>query len=94
VEPGRLKNSLACGGQHAHPSAHDPGGDDTVATLQLLAHYLLRLVGFLGSVKKVVPINVDVFTASKRTYLAMGTPATTVSCLGAGARSGIPSVAT
>jgi hypothetical protein len=34
--------------------------------LQLLAHYLRRLVGFLGSVKKVVPINVDVFTASRK----------------------------
>ncbi|HEX5501863.1 MAG TPA: nickel-dependent hydrogenase large subunit [Thermomicrobiales bacterium] len=48
-------------GRHVHPSTLYPGGVGTVATPQLFTDYLSRLVRVLDFVKKVVPMNDDLF---------------------------------
>jgi hydrogenase large subunit len=48
-------------GRHVHPSTLYPGGVGTVATPQLFTDYLSRLIHVLDFVKKVVPLNDDIF---------------------------------
>lgn len=48
-------------GRHVHPSTLYPGGVGTVPTHQLLTDYLVRLMTYLDFVKKIVPLNDDVF---------------------------------
>lgn len=48
-------------GRHVHPSTLYPGGVGTVATPQVFTDYLVRLMRFLEFVKKVVPLNDDLF---------------------------------
>jgi hydrogenase large subunit len=48
-------------GRHVHPSTLYPGGVGTVPTHQLLTDYLVRLMSYLDFVKKIVPLNDDVF---------------------------------
>ncbi len=49
-------------GRHVHPSTLYPGGTGTVATPQLFSDYLVRLMRYLDFVKKIVPMNDDLFT--------------------------------
>jgi hydrogenase large subunit len=48
-------------GRHVHPSTLYPGGVGTVATPQVFTDYLVRLVRVLDFVKRLVPMNDDVF---------------------------------
>jgi hydrogenase large subunit len=48
-------------GRHVHPSTLYPGGTGTMPTPQLFTDYMVRLVRFLDFVKKVVPLNDDIF---------------------------------
>jgi hydrogenase large subunit len=59
----RLTREMFClmEGRHVHPSTLYPGGVGTVATHQLLTDYLVRLMNYLDFVKKIVPLNDDVF---------------------------------
>ncbi len=59
----RLTREMFClmEGRHVHPSTLYPGGVGTVPTVQLLTDYLVRLVNYLDFVKKIVPLNDDVF---------------------------------
>jgi hydrogenase large subunit len=44
-----------------HPSTLYPGGTGTVATPQVFTDYLTRLIKFVDFVKKLVPLNDDIF---------------------------------
>ncbi|MBA2683587.1 MAG: nickel-dependent hydrogenase large subunit [Gemmatimonadaceae bacterium] len=48
-------------GRHVHPSTLYPGGVGTVATPQVFTDYLVRLMHVLDFVKKVIPLNDDLF---------------------------------
>src|SRR5216683_1619007 len=48
-------------GRHVHPSTLYPGGTGTMPTPQLFTDYMVRLVRFLDFVKKVLPLNDDIF---------------------------------
>src|SRR5690349_17270585 len=48
-------------GRHVHPSTLYPGGVGTVATPQVFTDYLVRLMRTLDFVKRLVPMNDDVF---------------------------------
>src|SRR5438046_5701633 len=48
-------------GRHVHPSTLYPGGVGTVATVQLFTDYLTRLMRYVEFMKRVVPMNDDVF---------------------------------
>jgi hydrogenase large subunit len=59
----RLTREMFClmEGRHVHPSTPYPGGIGTVATPQLFSDYLVRLIHFADFVKRVVPLNDDIF---------------------------------
>jgi hydrogenase large subunit len=59
----RVTREMIClmEGRHVHPSTLYPGGVGTVATPQLFTDYLVRLLRCLDFVKRLVPMNDDVF---------------------------------
>jgi hydrogenase large subunit len=63
LQMSRLTREMFClmEGRHVHPSTIYPGGVGTVPSPQLFTDYLSRLVRFLDFVKKLVPMNDDVF---------------------------------
>src|SRR3984957_8824176 len=48
-------------GRHVHPSTLYPGGVGTTATIQLMTDYMTRLMRYVEFMKKVVPMNDDLF---------------------------------
>ncbi len=48
-------------GRHVHPSTLYPGGVGTVATIQLITDYQIRLMRYVEFMKKVVPMHDDLF---------------------------------
>jgi hydrogenase large subunit len=48
-------------GRHVHPSTLYPGSVGTVVTPQVFTDYLVRLMRYLDFVKKIVPMNDDLF---------------------------------
>ncbi len=63
LQMSRLTREMFClmEGRHTHPSTLYPGGTGTVATPQVFTDYLSRLITFIDFVKKVVPLNDDIF---------------------------------
>ncbi|MGZ6306587.1 MAG: nickel-dependent hydrogenase large subunit, partial [Ktedonobacterales bacterium] len=63
LQMSRLTREMFClmEGRHVHPSTLYPGGTGTVATPQLFTDYLVRLQRYMDFVKKLVPMNDDVF---------------------------------
>jgi hydrogenase large subunit len=63
LQMSRLTREMFClmEGRHVHPSTLYPGGVGTVATPQVFTDYLVRLMRYLDFVKKVVPMNDDLF---------------------------------
>jgi hydrogenase large subunit len=63
LKQSRVTREMFClmEGRHVHPSTLYPGGVGTVPTHQLLTDYLVRLVSFLDFIKKMIPMNDDVF---------------------------------
>jgi hydrogenase large subunit len=63
LQMSRLTREMFClmEGRHVHPSTLYPGGTGTVATPQVFTDYLSRLVQFIDFVKKLVPVNDDMF---------------------------------
>jgi hydrogenase large subunit len=63
LQMSRLTREMLClmEGRHVHPSTLYPGGVDTVATLQVFTNYLVRLMRYIDFVKKIVPMNDDLF---------------------------------
>jgi hydrogenase large subunit len=63
LQMSRLTREMFClmEGRHVHPSTLYPGGTGTVATPQVFTDYLSRLVKFIDFVKKLVPLNDDIF---------------------------------
>ncbi len=63
LQMSRLTREMFClmEGRHVHPSTLYPGGTGTVATPQVFTDYLSRLVKFVDFVKKLVPLNDDIF---------------------------------
>ncbi|MEU7829617.1 nickel-dependent hydrogenase large subunit [Nonomuraea sp. NPDC049129] len=63
LQVSRVTREMFClmEGRHVHPSTIYPGGVGTVATPQLFTDYLSRLLRVLDFVKKVVPLNDDLF---------------------------------
>ncbi len=63
LQMSRLTREMFClmEGRHVHPSTIYPGGVGTVVTPQVFSDYLVRLMRFLDFVKKIVPMNDDVF---------------------------------
>jgi len=59
----RLAREMFClmEGRHVHPSTLYPGGVGTVATPQVFTDYLSRLVRYVDFVKRLIPMNDDVF---------------------------------
>src|SRR5262249_14702184 len=48
-------------GRHVHPSTLYPGGVGTVPTVQVFTDFLVRLMKYVGFMKKVVPLHDDLF---------------------------------
>lgn len=63
LQMSRLTREMFClmEGRHVHPSTLYPGGVGTVATPQVFTDYLSRLIRYMDFVKKVVPMNDDIF---------------------------------
>jgi len=63
LQMSRLTREMFClmEGRHVHPSTLYPGGVGTVPTVQLFTDYLVRLMKYMDFVKKIVPLNDDVF---------------------------------
>ena len=63
LQMSRLTREMFClmEGRHTHPSTLYPGGTGTVATPQVFTDYLSRLIHFIDFVKKIVPLNDDIF---------------------------------
>ncbi|MBV9040925.1 MAG: nickel-dependent hydrogenase large subunit, partial [Acidimicrobiia bacterium] len=63
LEMSRLTREMFClmEGRHVHPSTIYPGGVGTVATPQLFTDYLSRLLKVADFLKRLVPLNDDVF---------------------------------
>ncbi|HEX8034546.1 MAG TPA: nickel-dependent hydrogenase large subunit [Ktedonobacterales bacterium] len=63
LQMSRLTREMFClmEGRHVHPSTLYPGGTGTVPTPQLFTDYLTRLMRYMDFVKKLVPMNDDVF---------------------------------
>jgi len=59
----RLTREMFClmEGRHVHPSTLYPGGIGTVASIQVLTDYLVRLMKYIEFMKKVVPLHDDLF---------------------------------
>jgi hydrogenase large subunit len=63
LQMGRVTREMCClmEGRHVHPSTLYPGGVGTVASPQVFTDYLSKLLKLLDFVKKVVPMNDDLF---------------------------------
>ena len=63
LQMSRLTREMFClmEGRHVHPSTLYPGGTGTVATPQVFTDYLVRLIKFIDFVKRVIPLNDDLF---------------------------------
>src|SRR5579871_1738440 len=63
LQMSRLTREMFClmEGRHVHPSTLYPGGVGTEPTVQVFTDYLVRLMKYLDFVKKIVPLNDDVF---------------------------------
>ena len=63
LQMSRLTREMFClmEGRHVHPSTLYPGGVGTVPTRQVFTDYLVRMMRYLDFVKKIVPLNDDVF---------------------------------
>jgi hydrogenase large subunit len=63
LQMSRLTREMFClmEGRHVHPSTVYPGGVGTEPTIQVFTDYLVRLMRYLDFVKKIVPLNDDVF---------------------------------
>src|SRR5947209_11926852 len=63
LQMSRLTREMIClmEGRHVHPSTLYPGGVGTVPTVQLFTDYLVRLMKYMDFVKKIVPMNDDIF---------------------------------
>ncbi len=63
LQMSRLTREMIClmEGRHVHPSTLYPGGVGTVPTVQLFTDYLVRLMKYMDFVKKIVPMNDDLF---------------------------------
>ncbi|MDB5074484.1 MAG: hydrogenase [Chloroflexi bacterium] len=63
LQMSRLTREMFClmEGRHVHPSTLYPGGVGTVPTIQLFTDYLVRLMKYMDFVKKIVPMNDDIF---------------------------------
>jgi hydrogenase large subunit len=63
LQMSRLTREMFClmEGRHVHPSTLYPGGVGTVATMQLLTDYMVRLMKYIEFMKKVVPLHDDLF---------------------------------
>jgi hydrogenase large subunit len=59
----RLTREMFClmEGRHVHPSTRYPGGVGTVPTQQLFTDYMVRLMKYVEFMKKVVPLQDDLF---------------------------------
>jgi hydrogenase large subunit len=74
LQVSRVTREMFClmEGRHVHPSTLYPGGVGTVATPQVFTDYLSRLIHVLDFVKKVVPLNDDLFDAARLLGLVPG----------------------
>ncbi len=63
LQMSRLTREMFClmEGRHVHPSTLYPGGVGTEPTRQIFTDYLVRMMKYLDFVKKIVPLNDDVF---------------------------------
>ncbi|CAN5779064.1 nickel-dependent hydrogenase large subunit [soil metagenome] len=63
LQMSRLTREMFClmEGRHVHPSTLYPGGVGTQPTPQLFTDYLVRLMRYMDFVKKIVPMNDDIF---------------------------------
>jgi hydrogenase large subunit len=63
LQMSRLTREMFClmEGRHVHPSTVYPGGVGTEPTVQIFTDYLVRLMRYMDFVKKIVPLNDDVF---------------------------------
>src|SRR6201987_2650064 len=63
LQMSRLTREMFClmEGRHVHPSTIYPGGVGTVATRQLFTDYLSRLLKVADFLKRLIPLNDDVF---------------------------------
>jgi hydrogenase large subunit len=63
LQMSRLTREMFClmEGRHTHPSTLYPGGVGTVASHQVFTDYLVRLMKYIGFIKKVVPLHDDLF---------------------------------
>jgi len=63
LQMSRLTREMFClmEGRHVHPSTLYPGGVGTVPTIQIFTDYLVRLMKYMDFVKKIVPLNDDIF---------------------------------
>src|SRR5437588_183647 len=63
LQVSRMTREMFClmEGRHVHPSTLYPGGVGTVPTIQLFTDYLVRLMKYMDFVKKIVPMNDDIF---------------------------------
>ncbi|MEV5408866.1 nickel-dependent hydrogenase large subunit [Thermopolyspora sp. NPDC052614] len=63
LQMSRLTREMFClmEGRHVHPSTLYPGGVGTMPSPQLFTDYLARLLKVLDFVKKIVPLNDDLF---------------------------------
>jgi len=63
LQMSRLTREMFClmEGRHVHPSTLYPGGTGIVPTTQLFTDYLTRLMRYMDFVKKIVPLNDDLF---------------------------------
>ena len=59
----RLTREMFClmEGRHVHPSTLYPGGVGTSPSVQVFTDYLVRLMKYMDFVKKIVPLNDDLF---------------------------------
>ncbi|MGI8644465.1 MAG: nickel-dependent hydrogenase large subunit [Thermomicrobiales bacterium] len=88
LQRSRLTREMFClmEGRHVHPSTLYPGGTGTVPTPQLFSDYLVRLLKYVDFVKKIVPMNDDVFDFfydSMPGYEEVGLRRTLLACWGA-----------
>jgi len=63
LQMSRITREMFClmEGRHVHPSTLYPGGTGTVVTPQIFTDYLVRLMRYMDFVKKIVPMNDDLF---------------------------------
>jgi hydrogenase large subunit len=88
LQMSRLTREMFClmEGRHVHPSTLYPGGTGTVATPQLFSDYLSRLIRYVDFVKRLVPLNDDLFDFFYQAlpgYEQVGLRRTLLGCWGA-----------